>query len=185
MAEELKELFDEKVEETEVKEKKEKKELTPRQKAAIFAARLILFIMLSMGGPVIYIMCRFKPFTASESTQVGFAGFIVLLILLIGIAVLIGFYLEGMKTKYSFLKQVMSGIVKVILPIVGLLCLCWGLSKYLEELLEILIMLIPFEFLAILVNPLPKWAFDNNVEGLGNIVGGLLDKIKGKEEEKK
>lgn len=178
MADEIQEL----VEEPKTKEKKEKKELTDKQKTGIFVARLIAFILFSVGGPVAYIMGRFKPFTASESTQVGFAGAIVIIIILVGVAVLVGFYLEGMKAKFSMVKQIANGLLKVILPIVALLVLTWGMSKYLEQLMEILIMLIPFETVAIVVNPLPKWAFDNNVEGLGNVLSGILDKIKDKKE---
>lgn len=134
--------------------------------------------MTAIVGPFTYIMARFKPFEKSTTVSVGFAGAIALIVLAVGICVLIKFYLAGMKTRYSFVKQIVEGVYKIILPTVGLLLVCFFFKKYMEQLTEILYVLLPFEAVAIVVNPLPKWAFDNNVDGIGEITDKVLSKTK-------
>lgn len=180
----VKDLIDDKPENEvveEQKEEKKKKVLTPEQKKkAVFYTRLVSFLAFSIIGPIAYIMARFKPFQVSQSTSIGLAGIAIILILMVAIVFLVKFYLDGMKTKYSFIKQLLEGLVKVILPLCSLLALAYMFQHFANQVIEILLVLIPCEACAIIVNPLPKWAFDNNVDGLGEII----DKITSKKSEK-
>lgn len=94
------------------------------------------------------------------------------------ITVLIKFYLDGMKTKYSWFKQVLEGVIKLILPLTLVLLIFLWLGDNIKMVKEALYIIIPCELVAICVNPLPKWCFDNNVEGMGEIADKIFHKNK-------
>jgi len=91
------------------------------------------------------------------------------------ISVLIKFYLDGMKCKYSLFKQILQGIIKLILPLLLLLVSLVWLGDNISILKEALYVIIPCELVAIIVNPLPKWCFDNNVDGMSEIADKVLN----------
>lgn len=121
---------------------------------------------------------RFHLFQTTTKLQVGLAGIVVIGIMMAVISVLIKFYLEGMKCKYSLLKQILEGIIRLILPLVLLLVILIWLGDNVVMIKESLYVIIPCEMVAIVVNPLPKWCFDNNVEGLSEIADKILNKNK-------
>ena len=144
----------------------------------MFWSRFAVFFLCAIVGPFTYIMARFKPFGHSDRVTVGFMGAVALIILGIGVCILIKFYLAGMKTRYSLIKQIVEGVYKVILPTVAALLVCYFFKQYMEQLTECLYVLLPFEAVAIVVNPLPKWAFENNVEGIGEITDKVFSKVR-------
>lgn len=97
------------------------------------------------------------------------------------ISVLIKFYLDGMKCKYTLAKQILQGIIKLILPLTLALAIVIWLGDNVDIIKEALCIIIPCEMVAIVVNPLPKWCFDNNIEGISTIADKILNK-KEKEE---
>lgn len=124
---------------------------------------------------------RFHLFQTTTKLQVGLAGVVVIGIMMGVISVLIKFYLEGMKCKYSLLKQILVGIIRLILPLTLLLVILIWLGDNIAMIKEALYVIIPCELVAIVVNPLPKWCFDNNIEGLSEIADKILSKKEGKE----
>lgn len=158
---------------------KEKKKLSPR---AVFAIRFVFFILFAFVAPIGHILGKYQPFNYTEKLSVGFAGLVIIAILLLGLKFLVEFYLNGVKTKYSLVKQIVSGFTKLILPMCIVAGLVLVLAKYAEQVLSICVVLIPCEMIAIVVNPLPKWAFENNVEGLANITEKVLDMVQAKKE---
>ena len=121
---------------------------------------------------------RFHLFQTTTKLQVGLAGIVVIGIMIGVISVLIKFYLEGMKCKYSIFKQILQGIIKLILPLTLLLVTLIWLGDNVNMIKESLYIIIPCELVAIVVNPLPKWCFDNNVEGITEIADKILNKNK-------
>lgn len=138
--------------------------------------RLVLFLLFSTIAPVTYMVVRFHLFQTTTKLQVGFAGIIVIGILIGIISVLIKFYLDGMKYKYSIVKQILQGIIKLILPLTLLLTIFIWLGDNVYLVKEALYVFIPCELVAIVVNPLPKWCFDNNVEGISEIADKIFKK---------
>lgn len=92
------------------------------------------------------------------------------------VSVLIKFYLDGMKTKYSLVKQILEGVIKLILPLSLFLIIIIWLGDNIDMIKEALYVIIPCELVAIVVNPLPKWCFDNNIEGISEIADKILHK---------
>lgn len=145
-----------------------------------FWIRFAIFFAVAFLTPMIYLTIRYNLFqsTTSTSVNVGFWGVIVIGILFCAIAVLVKFYLEGMKTKWSWAKQIIEGFVKLILPLCFTLFVVIWLGDNITHIKEALYVIIPCEALAIIVNPLPKWAFDNNIDGIGNIAESVFKRVR-------
>lgn len=141
-----------------------------------FGVRLALFITFALIIPFLYLTIRFNLWTSgsdNNSLKIGLWGVIALGVFMGTIIYLIHIYLSSLKTKYSYLKQVLEGFCKVIIPLVIGLALCVWLKDNINLMIETLAILIVCEGVAIFINPLPKWCFDNNVEGLQEIVSSL------------
>ena len=137
--------------------------------------KLILFLTFSVVAPTTYLIFRFNLFSETK-VRIGIGGLIVFGVMLGTIGALIKYYLAGMKTKYSFLKQLLQGLLRVIMPLTLALFVVIFLSDNMSIVKEALIVLIPSELIAIIFNPFPKWCFDNNVEGLGEIAEKIFKK---------
>ena len=154
-----------------------------------FWIQFSLFLMFSLVMPISFICFRFKLFsTTKQLNTITVWAVLALIILITVVSLLIKIYLDGMKTKYSFLKQILQGLIRVIFPLGVILIVCIFARKILmtdtkamltavNNLIQTLIVCISCEAIAIVINPLPKWSFDNNVEGLAE----MYDKIKGGE----
>ncbi len=77
--------------------------------------------------------------------------------------------IASLKTKYFWWKQILVGFAKVILPLIVCYFIVTWLAENMAILKEVLLVVIAFESVAIIVNPFPKWCFDNNIEGLVEI----------------
>ena len=149
------------------------------QKTKTFLIRFIIFILTAIGFPIAYLIIRYNLFQTTSKLQIGLWGCIVFFILAVSIKVLISFYLEGMKTKYSLMKQIVTGFSHLILPLIALLIFIIWMKDNIDLLIEALGVIIPCEIVAIIINPLPKWCFDNNIDGLGEIVDKTFNLKKG------
>lgn len=155
-----------------------------KKEKAEFIIRLILTIVSAVVVPFTYMTVRFNLFQATTKVQFGFWGLILIVIMGLTVGMLIKFYLDGMKTKYSYLKQVLSGAIKIVIPLlVAIFVLRW-IGSNIDYVIELLIVLVCCETVAILVNPLPKWAFNNNVDGIGEITDMLIARREKKKSEK-
>lgn len=135
-----------------------------------FIILFITFILFSIVAPCIYLIVRFNLFTQASKLQIGFWGFVVFGIIIVAINILANMYLEGLKTKWHIGKQIVSGFCRFILPMILVLLIITWLRDNLSYIVEALYVIIPCECVAIVVNPLPKWCFYNNVDGLGEII---------------
>lgn len=168
-----------------------------------FWVQFSIFILFALVIPVTYLIIKYDLFITKETTEVittttrttkiGLVGIFVFVIVLIVASALIKFYLEGMKTKYSMTKQVVLGIIKLIVPLFIMLVVVWEIGTIInkinlnaveewlattknsiKELKESIIFVIPCEAIAIVINPLPKWCFDNNIDGLTGIAQKIM-----------
>lgn len=155
-----------------------------KESRKVFVIRFITFLVFSLIAPITYLIVRFDLFTITSSLQIGLWGVILFIIMVSVVVVLIKFYLDGMKTRYSLLKQIVSGFCKLILPLAIVLVLLVWMRDNINLVIESLLVIIPCEAVAIVVNPLPKRAFDNNVEGIGKFVDSVLAKREENKESK-
>ena len=143
-----------------------------------FVIQLCLFCLFSIVIPITYLTIRFNLFQVNSQLQIGLWGIIVIGILVGGLSVLAKYYLDGMKTKYSLFKQILQGVIKLILPLLLFLIILIFMKDNIKLMIESLLVIIPCEIIAIVVNPLPKWCFENNVNG----IIAITDKIFRKED---
>ena len=151
-----------------------------------FIIRFALFLTFALLFPITYITVRCKLYR--QTTTLSFWFLLLIIIVVIVTMVLIKYYLDGMKTKYSFFKQILSGTIKVLVPLaIVLFGAVWfkGKAEWIVEhtnlFIEVIGVILASEVVAIVVNPLPKWAFDNNVDGLVEITDKILHKDGGGE----
>lgn len=147
-----------------------------KQSKTLFIIRLIIFLVFAIIAPLVYLIVRFDLFKVESSLQIGLWGVIVLIIFLAVIKVLIKYYLDAMKTKYSYLKQLVNGVSKLIFPLILALVIIIWVKDNMDLVLEALYVIIPCEIVAIFVNPLPRWAFENNVDGLETFFNRVNEK---------
>lgn len=153
-----------------------------------FWIKFSIFLLFSLVLPVSFIAIRFKLFSTARQLNTITLWAVIALCVLIGVvSFLIKFYLDGMKCKHSLLKQILQGAVRVLIPIFIMIVLVFFARKILmanyetmlqtlNNLLLVLGVCFVSETIAIIVNPLPEWAFNNNVDGMAEI----YDKIKNK-----
>lgn len=146
-----------------------------------FIIRLIAFLMAALVLPCIYLAIRFNLFKSKMAISVW--GIIIIGLILIVVSAMIKFYLAGMKTKWSYLKQILEGFIKVILPILFILIVViWAKTKLewlianINLFIEAISVILGFETVAIIINPLSKWAFDNNIDGMVSIADKIFKK---------
>ena len=146
----------------------EKKKLLSDSKK-VFLLRMVLFLIFSVGIPFTYLTIKYDLFKPTTSIQVGFWGVFAFALLCVVVFVMIRSYIIAMKTKYSYLKQILEGFIKVVLPIIFVIVACKYLENNMKMVVEAMYIILPCEIVAILINPLPKWCYDNNVEGIMEI----------------
>ena len=158
-----------------MKKEEAKKPLNSKQ---VFVLRLCLFLIFSIVIPFCYITIKYDLFKPTTGVQFGFWGIFAFGILCVVVASLIKYYLDAMKTKYSYLKQILKGVIQIVLPLTLVLIACNYLKDNLGAVTEAIAIILPCEIVAIVVNPRPKWCFDNNVEGIVEISEKVFRKKK-------
>ena len=150
------------------------KETYAKHPKLFFALQLVGFLLFSIFAPCAYIIWKFELFQVKSVTQVGLWGIICFIICASVGAVMIKYYLAGMKHKYSFTKKFVSLFVKVILPLfIAIVVLKW-LENNIRMVVNFLIVLLPCELIAGLINPFPRWCFENEIEGVADTIDFVL-----------
>jgi len=162
-------------------ETKTKKSLTPRQK---FWIRFLAYAVFALVLPCVFIVWRFELFKPS-STSIGGWGFILVFIIVAFASSVLRWVYKGMK--FCWIKQVLSGTVRLILPLCALLGFLLVIKDNINLMVQTLSCIIAFEMIGIAVNPLPQWYYDTKGEEIGNVMDMAIDKYftRKKEEEKK
>lgn len=174
---------------------KKKKKLTKKQK--IFRARLGGFISVGFVAPITYLIARYHLFIPQKTeggvqVAVGLWGVICFAMVVALCGVLVYYYLEGMKFKYTPLKQIVSGLTKVIGPMLVFQLLLITIRDNVGTFIETMWVFIGCEAAAIPINPLPQYAFENNIKGMSDVISKIsrksyndIEKEKAKQEENK
>lgn len=142
-------------------------------------------ILFGLIAPLTYLFLRFNLYNVKKTINLW---------ILISVAIVLcagGFmlkYIFSIKSKYYYFVQVIKGVVKIIFPLLFILfSAIWLKSKTellqtnLHLFIEALFVIIGCEMVAICVNPLPKWAFDNNVEVFVDVISSAIKKSKEEE----
>lgn len=153
----------------------------------VFAIRLVLFVLFAVIIPVLFITYRYDLFKPSSGTSLTGWGILVIIIIGVFFLSVIKILQRGLRVKHVFAAQCISGVCKVIIPLLVLFIILKGISSNVDSFLQVLGCTILCEMFAIPINPLPKWVFDQQkelrAEERKNTVDYLVDSFFSKKKE--
>lgn len=145
----------------------------------IFWTRFTLWVLFALIVPVAFLVWRFDLFRQVSKVSIGGWGLLAIIIVVVFFKTLLKYIKKGMP--YSLTRQVLDGLVKVIIPLSALYAVLFAMQNSINYFLQALSVLIVSEAIAIPINPMPKWVNDNKKED----VESVLDLIIASREEKK
>lgn len=128
-----------------------------------FTVRLILWLLFVAVVPIITIVDKYDLVKNGTLKYTGW-GIIVGVILFVLIMVILGYVLKLMK--WSMLKQMITGIMIVIVPLIFLFLLTDLIANHVANIKYILIVCLISEFIAIPLNPFPQMIYEKNIKDL-------------------
>ena len=147
----------------------------------VFIARVILFCIFGCILPFVFIAWRFQIF--SNGGGVSLTGWGVIGILIVFFFILYCLKILKNSIPFSMTYQILSGTIKVILPLILLLLLVNALEDSIRQFKQVLIIVIGCEAIAIVVNPFPKYMHDKGIEKAENLMDMFITKFKKKDGE--
>ena len=147
----------------------------------VFIARVILFCIFGCILPFVFIAWRFQIF--SNGGGVSLTGWGIIGILIVFFFILYCLKILKNSIPFSMTYQILSGAIKVILPLILLLLLVNALEDSIRQFKQALIIVIGCEAIAIVVNPFPKYMHDKGIEKTENLMDTFISKWKKKESE--
>jgi hypothetical protein len=155
-------------------------ETTSKMSSKEFWIRFSIWSLLAAVGPVAFLAWRYGLFSQSGGSGVSLSGWGILSIVLLSIffIYIVKKAKKGMP-EGSMAVQCIDGYSALVplLAVIGILQTIKTNVSYFEE---ALIVVFVFEALAIPVNPMPKWAAQNNLERKSNLLTDIIkNAIKG------
>lgn len=133
-----------------------------------FIAKAVAWSMFSCVLPVCFIGWRYDLFNKVGSLQLSGWGMFAIVIIFVFLHTLVKYIKSGFS-GWSMTKQIINGVLKVLIPIGALLALCVGIRANLDYFIQALSCVLLCEAIAIPMNPFPKWVWEKSqgkIEGL-------------------
>ena len=144
----------------------------------MFIIRAIVWSIFSAILPVVFIGWRYSLFKKVGSIQLSGWGLVAVVILFVFLKVLIH-YIKAGFVGYSMTKQVINGVLKVILPLAILLIICIAIRNNIDYFIQALEITIICEVVAIPINPFPEWIYEKSqgrIESMLDLFSAKLNK---------
>ena len=127
-----------------------------------FWIRLPIYALFLFVIPAVFLIIRFNLFQKISALNIGGWGIVAILVVGLGFIKMMKEVKKGLP--FCYLNQVITGLYKVIIPLLLLTFIIYFSKDSIKHILQFLLVLIPSEFVAILVNPIPRWAYENKLE---------------------
>lgn len=150
----------------------------------IFILRAILWALFSCVIPVIFIAWRYDLFEKVGGVQLSGWGIIAIIIIFAFLYAVIKYIRAGF-IEHSMIKQIINGILRVLLPLGALLGLCISLRNSLDVFIQALGLVLISETVAIPLNPFPKWVWDKTQGRFESAVDYITDRLNNNKKEEK
>ncbi len=147
-----------------------------KQSTRNFLIRLTLYIFFGFAVPGAFLIWRFKLFRQVSKLSIGGWGILLILFTIIFFWKLISSLRKGMK--FGIVKQCLDGICGTLFPLIIVIVVCSLLDSWMTELVEFLCVTFVCHIIAIPVNPIPKWRFENNIEETAFGISKIIEIIK-------
>lgn len=151
-----------------------------KEEKKIFLVRAIVWILFACVIPVLFIGFRYELFKKTGELQLSGWGLIAIVIIFIFAITFVKYIKSGMA-EWSMLKQVLNGIIKVLLPLGMVLLIATAIKNNVNYFIQALSCVLICEALAIPVNPFPQWIYKKTEGKLESTLDFLATKIKGDE----
>ena len=153
-------------EEKKVEENKKKKE---------FWTKFALYVLFGAIIPFMFLVWRFNLFGKASKIQIG--GWGLFAIIFIGIFFSKTIKVVRMGLPYSLVTQILEGVVKVLIPLGIAFFISYYLRNAMTQLCQFLGLLFICECVAIVVNPLPKWLHEHQLDEQKNTFKEVLQSL--------
>ena len=139
----------------------------------VFILRLASYVLLGLIIPIGFLAWRFELF--NKVTKISFSvwGLVAIITAIVFILGLFKGLRKGMKQGIA--KQAIDTICKVTIPLIIVAVAFDWMSGFSKEFVQFLIVLIISETAAGIVNPIPQWCFENNIEQTKGIIETVVE----------
>lgn len=155
------------------------KKMSKRQ----FWIRFCLWSLFAVVAPIAFLAWRYGLFTTVQSeaqVKTSLSGWGIMAVIIVSFFLL---YIvkEAKKSvpKSSMLSQCLDGYSLLIIPFLLVLML-ESIKDNIENFIELLIAIIICEAIAIPINPMRRWAFENKIDIQTNIISEAIKSALGK-----
>ena len=146
----------------------------------IFIIRVVLWSLFSCVIPVAFIGWRYNLFSKIGKIQLTGWGLIAIIIIIVFVYVLMK-YIKAGFVEWSMTKQIVNGIIKVLIPLGTLLALCIGLRSSIDIFIQALTCVLLSEAIAIPINPFPEWVWKKSKGRFEGMVDFITDNFYSKQ----
>lgn len=167
-----------------VKKEKTEEQLQKEKETRIFVIRVILWSLFSCVAPVLFIGFRYDLFRKASSLQLSGWGIIAVIIIVVFLYVVTKYIRAGFG-QWSFVKQIIDGVIKVVLPLATVLAIAVSIRNNLDAFIQSLSCVLVCEVIAIPVNPFPEWVYKKSKGRFEGMVDFVADRFYNKKEEHK
>lgn len=150
----------------------EKKEINKEK--AYFWARFVAWIIFSLVIPILFINYRYGLFKQVSSVSLSGWCLLVGVIFFVFAIILVRYVLHS--RKYSYFKQIVKGVVCLILPLGFVIYCLYCARDTIEQLIQVLCICCLSWTIAICVNPMPKWTYEQSKGEQEEFINYVLDK---------
>jgi hypothetical protein len=151
-----------------------------KQEKIKFWIRFALWTCFSLIIPVLFIGFRYSIFSQLSKLSFSGLGIIAIVIILVFLIVLIK-YIQAYFIEWSMTKQVINGVLKVILPLGTILALLVGVKNNIDVFIQALGVVLVSEVIAIPLNPFPEAIYKKTKGKYESLIDYAVNKFKGGE----
>lgn len=161
---------------------REEKKMTSDEKKK-FAARAIAWSLFACVCPVAFIGWRYDLFKKAGSLQLSGWGMIAVIIIAVFL-IAVAKYVKAGFNEWSMTKQILEGVLKVVLPLGALLAVCVSIRNNIDYFIQALGCTLLCEVIAIPLNPFPEWVYNKTKGRFESAVDYVSDKLYSRSEKK-
>ena len=153
--------------------------ISPRQ---TFWLRFAIWVSFALILPLAFMVWRFNLFTKINAVSIGGWGIVAFAFVAGFVGVLYKYLKRGLP--YSLFTQVLNGVVKILMPLAIAYYVLFLMKNSINETLQLLSVLFACNLVAIPVNPMPRWVYENRKEETETLIDVLLDRREERKKEK-
>ena len=146
-----------------------------------FWIRFAIYALFGGLLPALFLIIRFDLFYENSSISTTGWGMVCIILLCAFLLTLSKSIKKGLP--YSLWVQIINGVTKILIPVLGAILIIYFLQDSVKELLQFLIVVFVCELVAIPVNPFPKWIHINKLNEKEESLYSVLKRVKNEKEE--